>query len=31
MIGSATFVRPTDADLLAQKVLVAEKARAFAG
>jgi TP901 family phage tail tape measure protein len=30
-IESATFVAPLDADLVAQKVLVAEKARAFAG
>lgn len=29
-IEQATFVRPTDVDLLAQKVMVAEKARAFA-
>ena len=29
-IGQATFVQPTDVDLLVQKVLVAEKARAFA-
>lgn len=30
-IESATFVAPLDADLVAQKVLVAEKARSFAG
>lgn len=28
-IGSATFVSPTDVDILAQKVLIAEKARSF--
>jgi hypothetical protein len=30
-IENATFVAPIDADLIAQKVLMAEKARSFAG